>query len=217
MSDIVKCQVGQVWIFEDGHVDKYNVDDREYAVHGRRPVVVVAISGYKAVCVPFTSSFNKAAVYSHIGAGIVLEDNRMSYAMFDSVFTCGVGEFSRYIGTLKDHKLNKIVGLAISYLNGEIEFMRGRYVKLPPYMAEEYRHRRIDIVSRLADNGIHITYGEDSEEPRPEIESRSSRKYSDELITFVMDRNNSTKDSMEKFGLTQKQVYSIRQYYKKKK
>ena len=212
MSDIIKCQVGQVWMFEDGGIDKYNIDDREFAVRGRRPVVIVAISGYRAVCIPFTSSRNNTS-YRHIGSDVMIED-RLSYGMFDSIFTCGVGEFSYYMGVLKQDKLDKIIELVIAYLKGEIEFIRGQgYIRLPSYMVEQYRQP--NLFDRIREIGIDTIVNEDSSS-EPKTTSLPLRKYSDELIEFVLDKKNSTKDAMTMFGLTAKQVYNIRQYYRKK-
>ena len=190
--EVIRVMNNQIWIYDD-HIDKNETEENDFCIRGERPVLVLQVSGMRATCLPITSSPSLSAKYKPLNCGIQFANREeLSTVVIDNVITVNCSELKSYVGVLKDITVERIKKAFIEYIKGntEYDFFQKTYV-----YTNDANNNQTPIINKTT------TIQESDKEEK-------GTKYTPEEIEFMLTR--SVKESMDKFGLTAKQIYSLR-------
>lgn len=109
---ILRYQPGDVYLFHDKRYTKKNNNVDTCTIRFDRPCIILSTSGTIATIIPLTTkAHNNCASYP-----IQIEEDKISYALFNQITTVDISDLIQFIGTLKSFIYDDIKKIYSSFI-----------------------------------------------------------------------------------------------------
>ena len=211
--DVARVSTNQIWLYDD-HVDKKKLEEDDYCIRGERPVLVLQLSGMRALCLPISSSLTIRDKCRKLDCAIQFPGRpEPSVVIVDNVITVNANELKTYMGTLKEHSVERIKKIFMDYVQGYID-----YDSVQKCYVNKNRTYKQEIRTESTQEAILPIKKQKDDKPNTdnisEESTKGNTKYTSEQIEFML--THSVKESIDKFGLDASKIYSIRYKYRDK-